>query len=75
VLKAHAADIPFKGVQSETQEEADALVQGIEECLRETRELGGQASSTEAPNSEISEDECAFPMPEEQQESSSPQYE
>jgi hypothetical protein len=74
VLKAHAPDVPFKGLQIGSQSEADALVQGIEECLRETQGFGGQVMSTDGPNSEVSEDEGVFPMPEEYQESSSPQF-
>jgi ribonuclease HI len=71
VLKANAADIPFKGQQAGTQAEADALVQGIEECLREVRDLSNTMDETKLTDSE---DESAFPMPEEQPTSSSPQY-
>jgi hypothetical protein len=74
VLKANAADIPFKGQQVETQAEADALVQGIEACLKETRDLNSRVIQVDEPVMAESEEERAFPMPEEQQESSSPQY-
>jgi ribonuclease HI len=74
VLKAHATDIPFRGVQAGTQEESDALVQGIEECSRETRELSNRIIQAEEPETRDSEDESSFPVPEDSPESSSPQF-
>jgi ribonuclease HI len=74
VLKAHVADIPFKGQRLETQEDADTLVQGIEECLREARDLSSRVIQADEPTPVDSEEDSAFPMPEEQPESSSPQY-
>jgi ribonuclease HI len=77
VLKAHAADVPFRKIQLGTQEDLDALVQRIEESLRETRELcaprqtvDGQAES--GAESEDQGDEETFPQPEESNESTGP---
>jgi hypothetical protein len=77
VLKAHSTDNPFRKIQQGSPDEAEMLVQGIEESLKEVREISIrviQASEPESKSAE-SEDEETFPMPEEYQESSSPQFE
>jgi hypothetical protein len=76
-LKANQTDSPFKTAQQNLQDEGEALVQGIEECLREVRDLSSSVAQADEPepSSVESEDEGVFPMPEECQESSSPQYE
>jgi hypothetical protein len=77
VLKANQTDSSFKTVRQSPQDERESLIQRIDECLREVRDLNsGKAQESESDSGpEDSGDEGAFPMPEECQESSSPQYE
>jgi ribonuclease HI len=77
VLKAHAADDPFRADKQSSQVQDETLEQRIEENLQEIRDLSTpRVPEIVRPLGQTdSEDENVFPMPEEPQESSSPQYE
>jgi hypothetical protein len=77
VLKASSEERPFSVGPSSTQGPTENVEQTIEENLRETLDLSTRDAleSVQVQSPEVPEEDESFPIPEESNESSSPQWE